>query len=131
MTTPDMKKVTRYVCRWCKKEFHRPDLHDCKWKPEKRNCLSCVHECGDFSINERRDTEFGPCYDETKFFQCDLLGKNECDSCNNITDLAISNWKGCCDDYEMVHDYKGTVTFRERRKQREQRAVCKECEYGR
>lgn len=38
-----MKKVVRYQCEWCGKEFKTPDRHLCKWRPEIHNCLSCRH----------------------------------------------------------------------------------------
>jgi len=36
-----MKKVTRYQCEFCGKEFRTPDRHECKKNPTLKNCFSC------------------------------------------------------------------------------------------
>ncbi len=38
-----MKKVIRYKCEYCNKEFKTPDRHFCKKKPELKNCFTCKH----------------------------------------------------------------------------------------
>ncbi len=38
-----MKKVTRYQCEFCKKDFKTPDRHYCKMNPELKNCFTCKH----------------------------------------------------------------------------------------
>ena len=37
-----MKKVLRYQCEYCKKEFHTPDRHKCKFNPVLKNCFTCA-----------------------------------------------------------------------------------------
>lgn len=118
----DMKKVTRYLCKWCGREFRTPDRHDCKWNPGKRNCLSCVHQCGTFSVEEDAGDGFQTAI--FPYFQCDVLGKDESDSTNNLTEIHLNEWKGCCDSYETVPGYKGKETFKERRLEIERRAAC-------
>lgn len=36
-----MKEVTRYQCKFCKKDFKTPDRHYCKFNPELKNCFTC------------------------------------------------------------------------------------------
>jgi len=36
------KKVTRFQCVHCDKEF-KTQRHDCKFDPSKKNCLTCRH----------------------------------------------------------------------------------------
>ena len=36
-----MEKVTRYQCKFCKKDFKTPDRHYCKFNPELKNCFTC------------------------------------------------------------------------------------------
>lgn len=36
-----MKKVTRYQCQFCKKDFKTPDRHQCKKDPKLKNCFTC------------------------------------------------------------------------------------------
>lgn len=38
-----MKEVTRYECRFCKKDFKTPNKHQCKFRPELKNCFTCKH----------------------------------------------------------------------------------------
>lgn len=48
-----MKRVIRYQCQFCKKEFKTPNKHRCKKNPELKNCFSCkklngwVYDYGD------------------------------------------------------------------------------------
>lgn len=41
--TKTMKKVTRYQCQFCQKDFKTPDRHQCKKDPELKNCFTCKH----------------------------------------------------------------------------------------
>jgi hypothetical protein len=45
-TLGNMKKVVRYECQFCKKEFRTPGRHHCKRNPELKNCFSCKHLVG-------------------------------------------------------------------------------------
>lgn len=38
-----LKKVVRYQCQFCKKDFKTPDRHRCKFNPELKNCFTCKH----------------------------------------------------------------------------------------
>lgn len=41
-----MKEVTRYQCKHCKKDFRTPNKHYCKFNPELKNCFTCKHSKG-------------------------------------------------------------------------------------
>lgn len=101
------KRVIRYRCQWCGKEFKTDHLHDCKFDPDKRNCLSCIHQTG--SDNETED--------DKPYFVCDTVdgASRFCD----IDTIARNNWNGECPDYEAVPDWKGKETFRKRRQAQE------------
>ena len=36
-----MKALTVYECEYCKKLFRTPNRHDCKMRPELKNCWTC------------------------------------------------------------------------------------------
>lgn len=38
-----MKEVTRYQCKFCKKDFKTPNRHYCKFNPALKNCFTCKH----------------------------------------------------------------------------------------
>lgn len=38
-----LEKVTRYYCKYCKKDFKTPDRHYCKMNPKLKNCFTCKH----------------------------------------------------------------------------------------
>ena len=38
-----MKAVTRYQCKFCKKDFKTPDRHHCKMNPALKNCFTCKY----------------------------------------------------------------------------------------
>lgn len=54
-----MKKVTRYQCQFCKKDFKTPNRHHCKFNPELKNCFTCKHLKG-WHEGEIIDVGFGP-----------------------------------------------------------------------
>ncbi len=59
-----MRKVTRYQCRFCKKDFKTPDRHYCKKNPELKNCFTCKHLKGwdeDFVYGEYTRTPWPDC----------------------------------------------------------------------
>lgn len=98
-----MTKVTRFKCEWCGKEFHTQDRHDCKFDPDKRNCLSCKHVRGSFDV---RDSE-----GNYVFFKCAKMDGEECDLTNDISVLHADHWKGDCPNYDVADEYKGKATF--------------------
>ena len=77
-----MKKVVRYQCQFCKKEFKTPNKHNCKFNPELKNCFTCKYlkdwiygeyvddyyrmpnypdcekECGDWDIESIKDCNY-------------------------------------------------------------------------
>lgn len=109
------KRVIRYRCQWCGKEFKTDHLHDCKFDPDKRNCLSCIHQIGSFCRDEPGDG-----YEERgHYFQCEVLGKNTIEDTNKIEVLCLDFWRGGCPFYESVPDWKGKETFRKRRQAQE------------
>lgn len=105
-------RVVRYRCEWCGREFRTDRLHDCKFDPDKRNCLSCRHQIGDFDVRE--DDGCGHFHRES-FFQCDALGAGYCDFVNSVADLCGMDWRGRCDSYELVDGWAGVETFKARR----------------
>ncbi len=59
-----MRKVTRYQCQFCKKDFKTPDRHYCKKNPELKNCFTCKHLKGwdeDFVYGEYTRTPWPDC----------------------------------------------------------------------
>lgn len=98
-----MTKVTRFKCAWCGKEFHTQDRHDCKFDPDKKNCLSCKHVRGSFEIREPEGSYV--------FFKCAKMDGEECDLTNDISVLHADHWKGDCHNYEVADEYKGKATF--------------------
>lgn len=103
-----MLKVTRYKCAWCGEEFRTPDKHDCKFDPDKRNCLSCRHVCGTFLVRGDKLNGEG----DTVFFQCRKHGKDECDLSNDISVLHADHWRGDCPQYELADGYAGKETYK-------------------
>lgn len=116
-----MTKVTRYKCAWCGHEFHTPDKHLCKFDPDCKNCLSCVHrgnyypehtEPGGQGINVGSDY-FPPS------FYCKALGY-VCEGGLNdfpeaVTNIPASERNGCvCSLWRLIPNYKGVETFKER-----------------
>lgn len=114
-----MKKVTRYLCEWCGKEFKTPDRHQCKWDPKWKNCLSCANR-GIFVKGEPpRQIGFGE-WDEgiSNSFEChgeefppsetiNQGGFNdfECGAASCL-ELGCSNWK-------PLSNYLGKKTYKE------------------
>lgn len=103
------RQVVRFKCMWCGKVFKTDYLHKCKFDPDKRNCLSCVHQIG--SDKERGDPMYGE--PDIPYFVCDKVdnGTEFCD----IDTIARNNWIGKCPDYEAIHGWKGKETFKARR----------------
>ena len=97
------KRVVRYQCQWCGNVFKTDRLHSCKFDPDKRNCLSCVHQHG-------RDVDPE---DDLPYYVCDTVdnGTKFCD----IGTIALNNWNGECPEYETVPGWKGKETFKARR----------------
>ena len=78
--------VTRKQCCHCGKLF-LTERHDCKFDPEKRNCLTCQHNLGQRS-------EHG-----VAFFEC---AKGHTDDWVEIIPIQSSNWKMDCKDWQLV-----------------------------
>lgn len=87
----NMKKVTRYQCQFCKKDFKTPDKHHCKFNPELRNCFTCKHLKGWIDGEEYP----GDYYREPNYPDCNV----------DIDGWDIGVIKGCnynmqCNGYE-------------------------------
>ena len=116
-----MKQVIRYRCEWCGKEFHTPNLHVCKWDPDCKNCLSCVHR-GEFVQGEPgRLVGFGE-YEEGRpnAFRCSLrdyvqeCGWNDFPQAATAHPRYDSNGKIIhCPDHKTIRGFKGKQTFKE------------------
>lgn len=104
------KRVSRYLCKWCGKEFKTDHLHDCKFDPDKRNCLSCVHQIG----SDKEEGDPVTCAPDMPYFVCD---KDECDGSRfcDIATLGRNNWQGKCPFHEPVPGWRGKATFKARR----------------
>lgn len=90
-----MKKVTRYQCQFCKKDFKTPDKHRCKFNPELRNCFTCNHlkgwleseEYNDYGWGSKQEPNFPDCAaDEGEFW--------------DIEQIKLANYNMQCSEWE-------------------------------
>ena len=123
-----MKQVNRYRCEWCGKEFHTPNLHVCKWDPDCKNCLSCVHRgefvdgepdriIGSDETNDLRHEEGSPAYFECHAGEASVdygVGWNEFPVAATAIPRYDSEGKIIhCPDHKTIRGYKGKQTFKE------------------
>ena len=80
------KEVLRLECNHCGKLF-KTRMHDCKFDPEKRNCLTCQHNLG-----QRRE-------DGVAFFEC---AKGHTEDWVEIIPIQSLKWKMDCKDWQLV-----------------------------
>lgn len=111
----NFKELKMYQCKWCGGIFHTT-RHKCKFNPEYKNCLSCKHCIGfdDFKgqASDWRATGYQWEIEPYKIFLCDIDGM--CDEPNvDLAELAMHSWKGFCDYYEIMPDYKGKSSYAE------------------
>ena len=88
------KKVERYECSYCGHLF-KTERHDCKFDPEKKNCLTCVHCQGqERSHGSEEDGGYGP-----PMFKCEagLDGGT-----TSIDVIQNQNWNMQCEKWRML-----------------------------
>ena len=95
----DMKKVTRYLCEFCGKEFKTSDRHKCRWSPDAHNCLSCKH----------RGSPHTDCNNWTAF-DCPFF-EDPCEAPCDLSKGAVSKKGNGCPHWELVDGYEGKKTF--------------------
>lgn len=91
-----MKKVTRYQCQFCKKDFKTPNRHHCKFNPELKNCFTCKH-CKGWHEGKIIDVGFGP-YNgpyEPPYPDCNVSMSGW-----NIEDIKACSYNMQCSGYE-------------------------------
>ena len=79
-------EVKRKQCNNCGKLFVT-ERHDCKFDPEKRNCLTCQHNLGQRIC------------DSEAYFEC---AKGNDDGWTNLGDIISAHWKMNCKDWQLV-----------------------------
>jgi hypothetical protein len=57
--TEQMQPLTVYKCQHCEKLFRTPDRHQCKFRPELRNCFTCKHLKGWLESKDGVDVGIG------------------------------------------------------------------------
>ena len=97
-----LTEITAYKCRWCGKLFVRK-THDCKFDPDKTNCLSC-EKCLGVGVD-----------DNVAFFACTDLESP------SLPDVAYgcwatyhgrnNRWKMKCESYKPLPNYDGSKTY--------------------
>ena len=107
-----MKKVTRYLCEWCGKEFKTPDRHKCRWSPEAHNCLSCKHR------GKRVDDDITEYGDKWYAFECPYF-EDPCEAPCDFAKGAVSKTGNNCQHWDLMDNYKGRSTFAQIEKERE------------
>lgn len=107
MSPDDFTKLTRYRCRWCGKLFATDKKHDCKFHPDKRNCLSCKRCSG---VEDGEIEGVNGHYIPAKRFICDVDALGDADEMYLVT-FSHDNWKGFCDEYDPLPDYTGSKSY--------------------
>lgn len=107
-------EVTRYVCRYCRREFKTTLRHRCKFNPSFRNCFSCMH-CTDIhwiadsgevlTEQEAKDMGYIGC---SKVFSC---ARCIDEKLHSVTELSAQNWEAGCPMWEMIPAYTGKDSF--------------------
>lgn len=89
--------VARQECQWCG-NLYKTTRHDCKFDPEKRNCLTCKHNHG-----QRPGTPGNPYNGEGEppYFECDL-GRDVSCGVSDLDVIQSVNWNLQCDHWEKV-----------------------------
>lgn len=92
------RTVTRKQCCHCGLLFVT-ERHDCKFDPEKRNCLTCQHNLGQ-RVN----------CDGEAYFECE---KGDKDGVSDLIVLISCHWNLKCDDWEKVELVEKARNIRE------------------
>ena len=115
--TNDFNEVSMYQCVYCGKIFRTDKKHQCKFKPEFRNCFSCQHCTGIVEVTQDvvvRD-EYYPFAGEqngpelhkitTKYTTC-AKGNG-----HSIAELSNKRWNLNCDMWDIMPNYTGKETY--------------------
>lgn len=108
-----MKKVVRYQCEWCGKEFRTPDRHQCKWDPKWKNCLSCANR-GKFVKGEAPRASLDGWEGDgiSNGFECAVHGESGQGGWNDFDCGAVSCAVLGCPDWKKIKGYNGKETFK-------------------
>lgn len=116
----DFKGLKMYQCNYCSKVFYTTSRHRCKFKPEFRNCFSCMNCSGVIEKVQEfaADEEYFPFGEEEKDGEIktytDKYTKCKCGDEQNIADLAKNKWKLNCPQWNEIPDYVGKNTYSKR-----------------
>lgn len=110
----DFETVTRYVCRFCSREFKTPTRHQCKYNPKFKNCFSCANST---EIHWIDDT--GRVIAEQEAAELNFIGCNKVFSCTcggdekmrSITKLSARQWNSDCRMWQTIPGYTGKDSF--------------------
>lgn len=98
MSDSDFLIKTKYECKYCHKLFNTTK-HDCKWNPNKRNCLTCKHcigfEQGEGDIYD--SSTLGFIEHQSSYFLCE----KDLHDFAELEAIHEDNWNGYCEDYEQ------------------------------
>lgn len=113
----DFKELKMYQCTYCGKVFYTTNRHRCKFKPEFRNCFSCMN-CSGVIEKVREiavDEEYFPFGEEEKDSEIKTYTYKytecKCGDGQNIADLAKNKWKLNCPQWKEIPDYVGKNTY--------------------
>ena len=98
-----LEKITAYKCRWCGKVFMR-STHDCKFDPEKTNCLSC-EKCLGVDIED--GSHYFVCADEIYPPLPEVADGQWASS----GDKGNRRYKMRCGSYKPLKNYEGSKTY--------------------
>ena len=90
-------EVKRRQCNHCG-NLYVTERHECKFDPEKRNCLTCQHNLGQRSE------------DGVAFFEC---AKGHTEDWVEIVPIQSMNWKMDCKDWQLVEGCERAHNVRE------------------
>lgn len=107
------EQKTMYKCKWCGKLFATATRHSCKFDPDKRNCLSCVHCIRVEKYDYDDATPYGTVTSSDNAFVCEL-GVGSDDDYTRIIRMAREDyWKLGCQQWAPIPDYKGKLSYAE------------------
>ena len=115
--TDDFKELKMYQCAYCQRVFYTAKRHHCKFKPEYRNCFSCMNCSGVIEKIQEPvvDKEYFPVCEhaadgEVKTYTYKYT-KCECGDGQNIAKLAKNKWKLDCPHWREIPEYIGKKTY--------------------
>lgn len=102
--------VSRKQCCHCGKLFIT-ERHDCKFDPEKRNCLTCQHNLGHRDDGEGDD-----------YFECEA----GYDGGSNLGDIISAKWNLNCPKWQLVEGCDKAKNVREAKGNQFRRIIAEE-----